>query len=139
MGDWEEVRDWEVNESVFDLQHDSYDFVGRDIPLKQGIDAGMLRYRTQNYSVEAGFFYSTEDERAEAMEDLELARDVLEGHYPRLYLVDSESVRIGDRVDLEGNYVFDSGSDVMDVVPHLEDFMRVSFESSEVEPLRCKR
>jgi len=138
MRDWEKVRNWEVNEAIFDLQHDSYDFVGRDLPLNGGVDADFLRYRTQNYKAEAGFFYSGEEERAEAMDSLESARDVLEGHSPRLYLVDAESVRVGYDISLEGNFIFDNDVDIRDIRPHLEDFMRVSFDSSEIESIRCK-
>lgn len=139
MTDWEKVRDWEVNEAIFDLQHDSYDFIGRDIPLNNDTDVDILRYRTQTYSAEAGFFYSGKVERAKAMESLDSARRVLEGHSPRLYLVDVDSVRRGYDIELEGHFVFDNDIELGQVKPHLEDFMRVPFDSPELKSMRCKR
>ncbi|MFO7793557.1 MAG: hypothetical protein R6V35_01115 [Candidatus Nanohaloarchaea archaeon] len=139
MGDSEKVRDWEVNEAIFDLQHDSYDFVGRDLPLNNGLDADILRYRLQNYRAEAGFFYSGQKERSEAMANLEAAREVLEGHSPRLYLVDADSARTGYDIELEGNYVWDFDANVRELRLHIEDFMRIDFDSPEIEPVRCKR
>lgn len=139
MGDSEKVKDWEVNEAIFDLQHDSYDFVGRDLPLNNGADADILRYRLQNYRAEAGFFYSGQEERADAMANLESARAALEGHSPRLYLVDADSARTGYDIELEGKYIWDVDAKVREVRPHLEDFMRADFDSPELESIRCKR
>ena len=139
MGDSQKVKDWEVNEAILDLQHDSYDFIGRDLPLNKGVDADILRYRVQNYRAEAGFFYSGHEERFEAMNDLESAREALEGHSPRLYLVDADSVRTGYDIELEGNYIWDVDANVREVRPHLEDFMRLDFDSLDLGPIRCKR
>ncbi|MFP4038852.1 MAG: hypothetical protein ACLFTA_03665 [Candidatus Nanohaloarchaea archaeon] len=138
---WEDVRDWEVNEAIIDLQHDSYDVVARDLTLRDGVRPDLFRYRHQNFLVEAGFFYLGENMRQEAMADLEDVRRVLSdsSFTHRLYLKDADAVRPNYTVELEGNYLFSPDSDVEAVKTSLEDILDETFDSKGLSSIRCKR
>jgi len=147
MSDWEKIRDWEVAEAISSLEKDSYDFVGRDIWLSnsenEGYKADFLRYRRENYMVEAVWIYSEERgvSRDEVMDVLRRTGDLLESESfrPRMSLSTPDSAKPGYQPSVEGNYFFDYDADQETIVRDLEDITAQSFSSDSLSEIECKR
>jgi len=130
---WRKVRDWEVAEAVSSLEEDSYDLVGRDIPIKGVEDRNIhfLRYESNDNFVEARFYYSDfAQSRNNAYFDLSAARDALnrEGFRYRLSLSSSETARPGYEPQISGSYSLDLSADVEELDAELSGLLDWSLE-----------
>ena len=140
MADRFEVRDWEVNEAIMDMTHDSYDLVGRGFPVG-GFEADFLRYRKENYLVEAGFFYDAERGKGEAMEQLSGVREVLSSspYTARLFRENAETFRPGYISELEGDYLVDYRSDKDEVLADMAVLLPSNIAIEDLSSIRCKK
>lgn len=148
MKEWEKVRDWEIAEAVSDLEQDSYDFVGRDIWLsnsqdEEGYKADFLRYRRENYMVEAIWFYSDEKNvsRDEVMETLRGTGNILESEsfVPRLGISSTESEKPGYEAEVEGNHFFDYDADQETIIRDLECITAEGLDSDSLSEIEWKK
>jgi len=134
------VRDWEVNEAIFDMVYDSYDVVGRGFPIG-GFEADFFRYRAENSLVEAGFLYGQDYSKEDAMEQLSGVREYLTDSpfCPTLFRQNAEISRPGYSVNLEGTYIIDPSSNEDVVVEELDKLLPEDIFVSDLSTITCNR
>ncbi|MFQ3275530.1 MAG: hypothetical protein ACI9LV_000891 [Candidatus Nanohaloarchaea archaeon] len=141
MGEWEDVRDWEIAEAVSDLGKDSYDAVCRDLWMKNGVKLDFFRYRSESREVETRFYHSEEAEvdREEVMNALAEARDFLDenGFRTRMAITTPESIRKSYDAELEGNYFIDPESEEKTIKADIESLLP-EYGFSGLKPLEWK-
>ena len=138
MVEWQRIRDWEVCEAISDLSGNSYDLVGRDFPLGM-VEADILQYKSDNFEVEAGFFYS--GNRSKKKQRAESAAAVLRDHDVnyRIFLESAENARPSYKPSLNGNYFFDSQASQDVVRDDLEELMPADTGFSELTKIGCEK
>jgi len=126
------VRDSQVYSCVSGFDKNSYDFVGRQVELVNGVEAPFVRYLKRRQLVDV-VFYSSE-EVGGVMGDLERVRELLseEGFDSRLSIVSVDNADPVEDVSLGGDYYFDSGSDFEDVEAGLGWIIESSFDDLEL-------
>lgn len=143
MSGWERVRDWDLSEAVSDMPDNSYDLVARDVWMKNGLKADLMRYRSEGNIVEARLYCTgesgvTEDEVMEVLKGLgDLFLD--ESFRPRISSTTPESIRIDYEADLEGDYYLDDGADYELVRANLDSLLPEGGGLDELEPMVGKK
>lgn len=143
MSDWERVRDWDLSEAISDLPDNSYDLVARDVWMKNGLKADLLKYRSKGDIVEARIYYS--DDMGVTYEEM---RDVLKGlgdlfvsesFRPRISSTTPESIRMDYNPDLEGDYYLDEDADYAMVKANLDSIMPEVRDLEHHKPIERKK
>lgn len=125
-------RDWQVYSCVKDFHKDSYDFVGRDMKLENGVSAPFLRYRGQNNLVDVVFFSS--DSYEDVMEEVNSVRDLLEDEAfeYRLSVTVTSNAIPGENVRMGGDCYIDSSSDFNEVAANLDSIFASDFSDLDL-------
>lgn len=144
MEEWEEVRDQVALDYISELGDSSYDFVARDVWLKNGVKADLLKYRHQSQEFKVlGVYEPSGEENIEGEEAVDALRDIGEMLYSEGFRYEISTKRTDNfrnqfNCILEGDYYFSSDFSIEDIISEVGHLFGSGEFPADYEEIKCK-